>query len=71
MLLVWLLALIGLMTLVGLSALAIIGAVRTQGSPEPEDAFDIALAAVSRLQAAAWSSIQEIRQLDGDRKGDE
>jgi hypothetical protein len=62
--LVWVLALIGLATLVGLAVLALVSAARTPVNPEPEDAFDVALAAVSRLQAGAWSAIQELRDLD-------
>lgn len=68
MVLLWLFALIGLATLLGLAVLAVVGAARNQANPEPEDAFDVALAAVSRLQAGAWSAIQELRDLDSSRK---
>ncbi len=68
MVLVWFLAVIGLAMLIGLAALAVIGASRKQVS-ESEDAFDLALAAVSRLQTGAWAAIQELRDLDSNQKG--
>lgn len=64
MLIVWLLALIGL------SAVALIGLSRRTESGDQADAFDLALAAVARIQTAAWKSVEEIRSLDKPRKED-
>jgi hypothetical protein len=64
---VYLLALIGLLTLLGLSAAAILGADRGIGEREPADAFDVALAAVARLQSSAWRAVQELRDLDSQQ----
>ena len=60
MILVWLLAFIGLGLLVGLAASAVFSADRR----EPEDAFDLAVNAMSRLQAAAIQAVQELREFD-------
>jgi hypothetical protein len=70
MLIVWLLALIGLGFLIGLSAVALIGLSRRAESGDHEDAFDLALAAVARIQTAAWKAVEEIRSLDKPRKED-
>jgi hypothetical protein len=69
MVFVYLLACIGLLALVGLAAAAILG-VQHADDEEPEDAFDTALAAVGRLQSAAWQAVQGLRDLDG-RQGKE
>jgi hypothetical protein len=69
MIFVYLLAFIGLFLLLGLAALAVLGVARHLGDDEPEDSFGLALAAVARLQSAAWRSIQELRELDSRRKG--
>jgi hypothetical protein len=69
MLFVYLLAGIGLLALLGLAAAAVFGVQRV-GDEESEDAFDMALAAVGRLQSAAWQAVQELRDLDG-RQGKE
>lgn len=65
MVFVYLLALIGLLTLLALAASAILGAGRGLIGRDSEDSFDLALSAVSRLQASAWRAVQELRQLDG------
>ncbi|MFL5900127.1 MAG: hypothetical protein ACJ75S_02885 [Solirubrobacterales bacterium] len=69
MVLVWFLALVGLSLLIALAALAVIAIGRLRPPTEPEDAFDLALASVARLQGEAWSAIQELR--GESRKGDE
>lgn len=69
MVLVWLLALIGLVLLIALAALGVLAAARWRSPAEPEDAFDLALASVARLQGEAWGAIQELRT-EG-RKGEE
>jgi hypothetical protein len=69
MVLVWLLAVVGLMLLIALAVLGVVAIGRLRPPTEPEDAFDLALASVARLQSAAWGSIQELRH--ENRKGEE
>lgn len=68
MVFVYLLAFIGLFMLLGLAAVAVLGAAQQLDGEEPEDSFDLALSAVARLQAGAWRTIQELRNLDSCRK---
>ena len=67
MVFLYLLALIGLGTLIALSILAVVIA----GRRVSDDPFDQALTAVARLQSAAWRSVQELRALDADEKGEQ
>lgn len=64
----FLLALIGLATLLALGVVAIAGSRPRADYDEPEDAFDEAVGAASRLQARAWTAIREIRELSREEE---
>jgi hypothetical protein len=62
MIFVYVLALIGLAALILLAGLFLTAlALYARDEGEPADAFDLAVSAVSNIQAGAWQAIQELR----------